>query len=61
MRVCVIADYVAAVRDLLREGGKCAHTASNDEESRAHIVLVEQVEQFWRDGGIRAVVKGESD
>ena len=46
MRICVIADYVAALRDLLREGGKSAHAASNDEESRAHIVLVEHVSNF---------------
>ena len=59
MRIRVIAEDVATIHDLLRERGKCAHAAPDDEEGCARVVPVEQIEQFRRDGGIRAIVEGE--
>jgi hypothetical protein len=59
MSVRMIADNVAAVRNLLRKRWKRAHAAADDEESRAHFVPVEQIEQFRRDSQIRTVVKGK--
>ena len=44
---------------LLRKLRKCAHAAADDEESRAHLVPVQQIEQFGRDSRIRAVVEGK--
>ena len=61
MSVRMIADNVAAVRNLLRKRWKRTHAAADDEESRTHVVPVEQIEQFRRDRRVRAVVEGKRD
>lgn len=57
----VVGDEMAAVSDFADEGGRFANVFADEEESGTSAVPVEEVKKLWGDGGIGAVVKGESE
>lgn len=59
MRIRVIADRMAALGDFPRQVRKRADVLARQEKCRANVVPRQQIEQRWRDGGIRPVVKRE--
>ena len=61
MRVCVIADGVAARGNFARKFWKFTDMGANQKKSGADGMSGEQVEERGCDGGIRAVVKCERD
>jgi hypothetical protein len=60
MRFGVIADEVAARRCFFDQAGTLAHEFSYQEKGGLGVVPVQQVEKFWSDGWVRAIVKGKS-
>jgi len=57
MRVRVIADRVIRVRDLLHQTGIFFDVFTEDKERGRHTMLIQQLQQFWCQPGIRAVIE----
>jgi len=61
MRFGVISYNVAARGDFLGQAGTFADAFADEKESGFGAVTVEKVKELWSDGGIGAVVKGDSE
>src|SRR5215472_8753474 len=59
VRFRVVADRVPAGGGFFHQVGTFTDEAANYEKCRFGLIAVEQVQEFWRDGGIRAIVKGD--
>jgi len=58
MRVGVVPDDMAASSGFLDDFRMISHEFSDDEKRGVGVVAVKKIEQLWRDGRIRSVVKG---
>lgn len=60
MRKSVVAEEVAACGGLLDERGGFANVLADHKKGGLGVVAVQEIEEFGSDGGIGAVVEGES-
>ena len=58
VRLGVVANGMAARNGFFHQVGTFADKAANQEERGLGLIVVQQVQQSRRDGGIRAIVKG---
>ena len=57
MRLCVIGNQMAAFRNLLGQRLAFTHKTTNHKKCGFGVVLIEQVQQPWRDRRIWSIVK----